>query len=126
MKAFSMIVDICVDLRFQLYVRAVEVAVGGLFTSRDKQINPLGSKLWSASRPRFYLTRAQYCATFWSMDEKKKSVTGDWTCVVCYLLQNQYSVLFPQLNLYIVYLIVNFSFPIQSKYVVGKMLHPNL
>ena len=114
-----MIVDICVDLRFQLYVRAVEVAVGGLFTSRDKQINPLGSKLWSASRPRFYLTRAQYCATFWSMDEKKKSVTGDWTWVI---FQNQYSVLFPQLNLYI----VNFSFPIQSKYVVGKMPHPNL
>ena len=72
-----MIVDICVDLRFQLYVRAVEVAVGGLFTSRDKQINPLGSKLWSASLSRFYLTRAQYCATLWSMDEKKKSVTGD-------------------------------------------------
>lgn len=51
--------------------------VGGLFTSRYKQINPLGSKLWSASLSRFYLTRAQYCATLWSMDEKKKSVTGD-------------------------------------------------
>ena len=123
MKAFSVIANIHVDLRFRLYVREVAVEVGGLFTSRDKQINPLGSKLWSASRSRFYLARAQYFATLWSVDEKKKSVTGDSTCVI---FQNQYSVLFPQLNLYIVYFIVNFSFPIQSKYVVGKMLHPNL
>ena len=118
-----MIANIHVDLRFRLYVREVAVEVGGLFTSRDKQINPLGSKLWSASRSRFYLARAQYFATLWTMDDKKKSVSGDSTCVI---FQNQYSVLFPQLNLYIVYFIVNFSFPIQSKYVVGKMLHPNL
>ena len=89
MKAFSVIANIHVDLRFRLYVREVAVEVGGLFTSRDKQINPLGSKLWSASRSRFYLARAQYFATLWSMDEKKKSVTGDSTCVI---FQNQYSV----------------------------------
>ena len=71
-----MIVDICVDLRFQLYVRAVEVAVGGLFTSRDKQINPLGSKLWSASLSRFHLTRAQYVPRYGVWTRRRKWLLG--------------------------------------------------